>query len=153
MNKEVAIYEFIDRYAYFACAACIAIENYAMTDADDDYRRLVSDFTEYLQYYDSLREIFDKGKIGEKEFDSFINSYLEFSRQNNMNKFINTLQECVNNAIGLENELSKIDVKQIYKRIQKEAQKKKSYTGFDTSEIRILLDEIRKEEERRANEF
>ena len=47
MKKGEAVYEFIDKFAYFACAANIVLESYTMTDGEDTYKKLMAAFGRY----------------------------------------------------------------------------------------------------------
>ena len=44
MELGESVYEFVDKFAYVACAANIVLENYTMTDGEDVYQKLMEAF-------------------------------------------------------------------------------------------------------------
>ena len=56
LKTSEAIYEFVDKVAYFACAANIIMENYTASDGEPFYRELMGDFREFVKLYQRLAE-------------------------------------------------------------------------------------------------
>ena len=49
LKTSEAIYEFVDKVAYFACAANIIMENYTASDGEPFYGELMGDFRKYVK--------------------------------------------------------------------------------------------------------
>ena len=63
VEKGEAVYEFVDKFAYFACAGNIVLECYTMTDGEEAYKKLMTAFDKYMQYYKKLISAVEQGAI------------------------------------------------------------------------------------------
>lgn len=115
MKKGEAVYEFIDKFAYFACAANIVLESYTMTDGEDTYKKLMSAFGKYTEYYNALMDGVEKGSISEEVADTSLKTYINWLQSKSIKSFVEKLQICLKDhnkgTIIIEDKLDVIQCK------------------------------------------
>lgn len=95
MNKDEVIYEFVDKYAYFACVGNIIIENYTMSDGEDVYKTMMQTFKSYLYHYNYIKKEVEAGTIEEKAASAAIKVDINWLRQKSFKGFVSVLQQCL----------------------------------------------------------
>ena len=138
VEKGEAVYEFVDKFAYFACAGNIVLECYTMTDGEEAYKKLMIAFDKYMQYYKKLISAVEQGAITQEVADTSINTYINWLQSKSMKSFVEKLQACLKD----HNE-DKIDIKSQMETIQTKMRTSK----FTTSDLQKLLEHIRTMEE------
>lgn len=138
MGKGEAVYEFVDKFAYFTCAANIVLESYTMTDGEDTYKRLMSAFGKYMEYYRELMCGVEKSLITEEMADTSLKSYINWLQSKSIKSFVEKLQICLEDynkgTIHITDKLNAI-------------QSKLRASQFTTSDLQELLEYIRTVEE------
>ena len=138
VGKGEAVYEFVDKFAYFACAGNIVLECYTMTDGEEAYKKLMTAFDKYMQYYNKLISAVEQGSITQEVADTSINTYINWLQSKSMKLFVEKLQACLRD----HNE-NMIDIKSQMETIQTKMRTSK----FTTLDLRKLLEHIRNMEE------
>lgn len=138
MGKGEAVYEFVDKFAYFTCAANIVLESYTMTDGEDTYKRLMSAFGKYMEYYRELMCGVEKSLITEEMADTSLKSYINWLQSKSIKSFVEKLEICLEDynkgTIHITDKLNAI-------------QSKLRDSQFTTSDLQELLEYIRTVEE------
>ncbi len=115
MKKGEAVYEFIDKFAYFACAANIVLESYTMTDGEDTYKKLMAAFGKYTEYYNALMVGVEKGRITEEVADTSLKTYINWLQSKSIKFFVEKLEICLKDhnkgTIIIEDKLDAIQSK------------------------------------------
>lgn len=137
MNKAEAVYEFIDKYAYFACCGIIVMENYSMSSGGD-IANLIKVFDKFMQQHQLLTELVEDGKMTEEGADSIMRSSINLLRSRSVVKFFELVNEnIIHNT--MEDEERKIAISKINNKINNNKVTNKDFIEF----IKIL----RKKEE------
>ena len=139
VDKGEAVYEFIDKFAYFSCAANIILESYTMTDGEAAYKKLMGAFEQYIEYYDILSNRVKKGEISQEVADVSIETYVNWLQGKSIKAFFEKMQICLRDhsegGINIEDKLENL-------------QTKLRTSKFSTSDLQIFLENIRALEER-----
>lgn len=138
MKKGEAIYEFIDKFAYFACAANIVLESYTMTDGEGTYKRLMSAFGKYANYYNTLMAGVEERSITEEVADTCLKTYVNWLQSRSIKSFVEKLQICLE-----DHNIETIKIKDKLDEIQSKLRN----SQYTTSDLQKLLEHIRTIEE------
>ena len=109
-----------------------------MTDGEEAYKKLMTAFDKYMQYYKKLISAVEQGAITQEVADTSINTYINWLQSKSMKSFVEKLQACLKD----HNE-DKIDIKSQMETIQTKMRTSK----FTTSDLQKLLEHIRTMEE------
>lgn len=142
MEIDEVIYGFVDQIAYFSCAANIVMENYTLTDGEENYRRLILFFRDYLSYYNNLKDLVQKQKITKEIAEVKLKSYLAWFRQKTIKKFTEKMQECLNSYFPDEECI--YDIGKALDLIQQG----KRFIEFKSQHMIELMENVRKAEEK-----
>lgn len=142
MKRGEAVYHFIDKFAYFACAGNIIVECYTMSDGEDVYKRLMTAFDKYMQYYEKLTEAVEQGEITQESADAAVRTYINWLQSQSTKKFADVFEKCLK-----EHGAEKIDIGSRLESIQK----KLRTSEFTTADLQEMLEYIRVEEEKRGD--
>lgn len=137
VKTSEAVYEFVDKVAYFACAANIIIENYTASDGADFYRELMGNFREFMQLYQRLTKAVEQDQLTDQKADIILKSMLNWLHQNSMRRFAKAMSKALqdnNFAKTLE-----YDIETCFF----ELSKKRERTGFRARDLLEILKEIR----------
>lgn len=146
LKTSEAIYEFIDKVAYFACAANIIMENYTASDGEPFYRELMGDFREYVKLYQRLAEKIVQERLTEKTADIILKSEINWLQQKSVKGFVEALSKAVKDN-NIEKPLEyNMETRFI------ELRNRHEKTGFRARELLEILKEIRELEESDAGE-
>ena len=146
LKTSEAIYEFVDKVAYFSCAANIIIENYTASDGEPFYRDLMADFREYVKMYQWLAEKIVQGRLTEKKADVYLKSEINWLQQKSVKGFAEALSKAVKDN-NIEKPLEyNMEARFI------ELRNRHEKTGFRARELLEILKEIRELEESDAGE-
>lgn len=145
MKTSEAIYEFVDKVAYFACTANIIIENYTASDGTDFYRELMGDFREFIQLYQRLTKAVRQGRLTEQKADIILKSMINWLHQNSVTRFAGAMSRALE-----DNHLAKTEynMENRFNRLRKEQER----TGFKALGLLEILKEIRDLEESGSGE-
>lgn len=142
VKKARAIYEFIEDYAYFACSAIIVLEDYTMTDAEDNYRQLIQAFDIYMEYYDKMDKGVRDGRFSEDAADVCLRTYLNWLREKSSKNFKNKMKDRL--ATTLSSGSDDLDIK---RKVEEEFSKI-DLSNFNTADLQKKLKDIRNIEEK-----
>lgn len=135
------VYEFINGFAYFACAANIIMENYTVTDNEEAYKRIMWTFNKYIDYYNKVDLAFSRGIITEDAARVLLKTYIAWLRNECITKFVIKIRECVTE------EFEGKDIGEEIKVRLDNLQEKMKESDFSTFDLLNLVQDIRSAEE------
>jgi len=144
MDLGESVYEFVDKYAYFACAANIILENYTVTDNEEAYKGIMIAFDKYIKYYNRVELGVKEREISNDAADAVLRTYINWLRNTCISNFLAKMQKCINEGFGGDS------IKKEIKERLDDLQKKIRGSDFNTSDLLSLLTDIRIEEEKIA---
>ena len=139
MERGDAVYEFIDKFAYFSCAANIVLENYTMTDGEDAYKKLMIAFDRYIEYYNKLMEGVEQGIFTMQVAEVSLKTYVNWLQNKSMQSFTEKLKNCL---------VDQNEVRINFQDQMQDIQKKIRTSKFTTLDLQELLEYIRDVEEK-----
>ncbi|MEY8482195.1 hypothetical protein AALD74_10115 [Lachnospiraceae bacterium 48-21] len=128
MELGESVYEFVDKFAYVACAANIVLENYTMTDGEDVYQKLMEAFKKYIEYYNQVKPGGGQGEVSRDAADAVLKSYINWLRNECITRFMEKIQLCINEEFS--EKACQDEVKERLEGLQREM-KDSDFSTFD----------------------
>lgn len=142
MELGESVYEFIDKFAYFACAANIVIENYTMTDNDKAYQEIMMIFDKYIDYYEKVESGVSTGKLTKETADAALRIFTNWLRNECISKFMEKMQMCI--EAEFKKEIDSGEVKKHLDTLMEEI----IASNFSTADLMKMVEAIRGVEEK-----